>query len=157
MRRFAFTALLVLAGATAFAQEAKTDAAKKAEAAIKEADAAMNAATTPEQIASFYASGGVFMGSASGLIEGQAAIRKHLEAVAKLAGIGKEAATERVEVSAAGDLGFALGHINVALTVDGGKTLVGPGKYLRVWKKQADGWKVAATFLNYIPGAEKTR
>ena len=153
MRRFALAAALVFVGAPAFAQDVKT--AKEAEAALRAADAALNAATTPEQITPFYAKDAVFMGASSGLIEGQAAIRKHLDRVAKLPGIGKEAATEKVEVSAAGDIGFALGRVNIALSVDAGKTMVVPGKYLRVWKKQADGWKVAAAFLNYTPRAEK--
>jgi len=157
MRRFALAVALVLVSAAAFAQDVKTDSAKKAEAALRAADAALNAATTPEQIAPFYAKDAVFMGASSGLLEGHAAIRKHLDAVAKLPGIGKEAATERVEVSAAGDIGFALGRVNIALKVDAGKTMVAPGKYLRIWKKQADGWKVAAAFLNYIPGAEKSQ
>jgi len=122
-------------------------------------NAALNAATTPEQITPFYAEDAVFMGASSGLIEGHAALRKHLDGLARLpGGVGKEAATEKVEVSAAGDIGFALGRVNIALKkVDAGKTMVVPGKYLRVWKKQADGWKVTAAFLNYIPGAEKSQ
>jgi ketosteroid isomerase-like protein len=131
--------------------------AGEAEAALKEADAALNAATTPAQIAPFYAKDAVFMGSSAGLIEGEAAIRKHLDAVANLPGMGKEAATEKVEVSSAGDIGFAIGKVQVALKADGGKTMVLPGKYLRVWKKQEGGWKVAAAFVNYIPGAEKSQ
>ncbi len=131
--------------------------ASEAEAALREADAALNAATTPEQIARFYAKDAVYMGVSSGLIEGDAAIRKHLDGVAKLPGIGKEAGTEKVEVSAGGDIGFALGHVNVALKVDGSKTMVMPGKYLRVWKKQDGGWKVTAAFVNYTPGAEKSQ
>jgi len=157
MRRFALTAAIVFVSAAAFAQDVKTDSAKKAEGALRAADAALNAATTPEQIIPFYAKDAVFMGSSSGLVEGHAALRKHLDAVAKLPGIGKEAATEKVEVSATGDIGFALGRVNVALKVDAGKTMVAPGKYLRVWKKQEDGWKVTAAFLNYVPGAEKSQ
>jgi ketosteroid isomerase-like protein len=129
--------------------------AGEAEAALTAADAALNAATTPEQIASFFAQDAAFMGASSGLLEGQAAIRKHLGDVAKLAGIGKDAKTTKVELSTAGDLGFALGQVNVSLQVDGGKTMTVPGRYLRVWKKQDGGWKVTAAFVNYIPGAGK--
>jgi ketosteroid isomerase-like protein len=156
MRRFALAVALVFVSAAAFGQDVKT---KEAEAALRAADAALNAATTPEQITPFYAEDAVFMGASSGLIEGHAALRKHLDGLARLpGGVGKEAATEKVEVSAAGDIGFALGRVNIALKkVDAAKTMVVPGKYLRVWKKQADGWKVTAAFLNYIPGAETSQ
>jgi ketosteroid isomerase-like protein len=157
MRRFALAMALVLVGTAAVAQDVKTDSTRKAEAALRAADAALNAAITPEQITSFYAKDAVFMGASSGLIEGHVAIRKHLDGVAKLPGIGKEAATEKVEVSAAGDIGFALGRLSVALEVDAGKGMVAPGKYLRVWKKQVDGWKVTAAFLNYIPATAKSQ
>ena len=59
---------------------------------------------------------------------------------------------QRAEVSASGDLGWTWGRYQLHSTGADGQEQVGHGKYLNVWKKQADGtWKVIADVGNGNP------
>ena len=53
------------------------------------------------------------------------------------------------EVSESGNMGFTIGTYELQFDGEDGKPVVDRGKYLTVWKKQADGsWKVAADMFN---------
>jgi ketosteroid isomerase-like protein len=57
--------------------------------------------------------------------------------------------TKKVEVAQSGDLAFLSGTYEVTLNDPSGKTVNDRGKYLEVWKKQADGtWKCVADAWN---------
>jgi uncharacterized protein (TIGR02246 family) len=52
-------------------------------------------------------------------------------------------------VDVAGDYAIETGHFEMTVTPKGGKAMTGKNKYLRVWKKQADGsWKVYRDISN---------
>lgn len=51
---------------------------------------------------------------------------------------------ERHEASASGDLGYAMGRY----AVPGGSTA---GHYLRVWRREAPGWRIALDVVNALP------
>lgn len=57
------------------------------------------------------------------------------------------------EVAASGDLGYTLGAYELTLATSDGMPMTDKGKYVTVWKKQADGqWKVVAdTFNSDLP------
>ena len=59
------------------------------------------------------------------------------------------------EVMVAGDLAVENGTYEMTLLPKGGKEMVDKGKYLTVWKKQADGsWKIVRDINNSDrPGA----
>jgi len=59
----------------------------------------------------------------------------------------------RVEASRSGDLGYVAGTYQMALKDPQGKPTTDRGKFLEVWKKQADGkWKcVADTYSSDLP------
>ena len=55
----------------------------------------------------------------------------------------------QVEVARSGDLGYSTGTYQVTMKDEQGKPVADRGKFLEVWKKQADGkWKVAADVFN---------
>jgi ketosteroid isomerase-like protein len=57
--------------------------------------------------------------------------------------------SNKVGVSHSGDLGYTSGTTGMTLKDTSGKTVVYKGKYLTVWKKQADGsWKVLYDMFN---------
>jgi ketosteroid isomerase-like protein len=57
--------------------------------------------------------------------------------------------TKKMEVAQSGDLAFSSGTYEVTLNDPTGKTVNDHGKYLEVWKKQANGmWKCVADVWN---------
>ena len=47
-------------------------------------------------------------------------------------------------ISTGGDLGYTIGGYEITRSDDQGKRITGTGKYLTIWRRQADGsWKVA--------------
>ena len=55
----------------------------------------------------------------------------------------------RVEVSAAGDLAYSMGTYEYSLKDAEGNPVSGKGKFVDIWKKQADGsWKAAVGIGN---------
>jgi ketosteroid isomerase-like protein len=63
--------------------------------------------------------------------------------------------TTRAEVAASGDVAYSLGTYSLTMQDAQGKPIADHGKYLCVWKKQADGkWKsVADTWNSDLPVA----
>jgi ketosteroid isomerase-like protein len=59
----------------------------------------------------------------------------------------------KAEASRGGDIGYTLGTYELTLNNPQGTPVTDRGKYLTVWKKQADGsWKVAVdTFNSDLP------
>ena len=56
---------------------------------------------------------------------------------------------EFLEVNGAGKIAYVYGTYSMVLTVPGGKPEADKGKYVEVWKRQADGsWKVAIDTFN---------
>ncbi len=67
---------------------------------------------------------------------------------------------DKVEVGRSSDLAYSDGEYQATMKDAQGKTVMDRGKYLEVWKKQADGkWKVVADMFNsdlpLAPPAEK--
>ena len=122
---------------------------------LKKVDAAYNAAQDPAKMASFLTDDARYMGPSSGFLKGKKAIADRFKVIAALPGFSSEGETEEAVIK--GDAGITLGATKAALTVDGGKTVLMPGKYLRIWVHADGGWKLAAEFMNLIPGAEEVK
>ncbi|MCG8435959.1 MAG: DUF4440 domain-containing protein [Gammaproteobacteria bacterium] len=59
------------------------------------------------------------------------------------------------EVAASGELGYSWGIYRLRAQDSGAGGVVGYGKYLSVWRKQADGeWRVIADIGNQTPGPD---
>ena len=78
---------------------------------------------------------------------GEEAIREKLGAMLEMPGLS--AKWTPTQVHASGDLGYSIGNYEIIMTDSAGVDMSEKGKYLVVWKKQADGkWKVAAESFN---------
>jgi ketosteroid isomerase-like protein len=61
----------------------------------------------------------------------------------------------KAEMAASGDLGYTFGNYVATSKGKDGKTVQRYGKYVTIWKKQADGsWKVAMDTGNSSPGPD---
>jgi uncharacterized protein (TIGR02246 family) len=98
---------------------------------------------------SFYADDAMQFADKGPLVEGKDNIRTGWEQMLALPGPGLTFATTAVEVARAGDMAYEYGTYDFATKDKKGKIIDEKGKYVVVWKKQADGsWKVAADIDN---------
>jgi uncharacterized protein (TIGR02246 family) len=98
---------------------------------------------------SFYADDAKQFADRGPLAEGKDNIRTAWEQMLALPGPGLTFATTGVEVAHAGDMAYEYGTYDFATKDKKGKIIDEKGKYVVVWKKQADGsWKVAADIDN---------
>ncbi|HJZ51751.1 MAG TPA: SgcJ/EcaC family oxidoreductase [Candidatus Acidoferrales bacterium] len=122
------------------------------EAAIRAASAAWSQASTAKDIdkaVSFYGDGAVVMSPKAPAVHGSENIRKGWAEGFATPGPGLSWRTTAVEVARSGDLAYENGTYDFVTTGKDGKTSDEKGKYLVIWKKQADGaWKVAVDMDN---------
>jgi ketosteroid isomerase-like protein len=135
------TLTAVLGALSAVPARAQDAAATRS--ALMEADRAFNRATTARRTdgwMEFIAEDGAMIRS-TGTITGRAAIR---QAMAKaFADTSFSLTWEPDQADASADLGYTNGHYRARFRDDKGNEAVRTGRYLTVWKKQADGsWKV---------------
>ena len=97
----------------------------------------------------FYADDAMRFADKGPLVKGRDKIRTGWEQMLVLPGPGLTFATTGVEVARAGDMAYEYGTYDFATEDKNGKIIDEKGKYVDVWKKQADGsWKVAADIDN---------
>jgi ketosteroid isomerase-like protein len=76
--------------------------------------------------------------------EGLGEIRSDISELFSAPGFALSWSASTADVSACGDLAYTVGSYRIRSNDPAGNPLTRPGKYLTVWKKQADGqWKVA--------------
>ena len=98
---------------------------------------------------SFYADDAMQFVDKGPLVTGKENIRTVWEQMAALPGPGLTFATTGVEVARSGDMAYEYGIYDFATKDKKGNITDEKGKYVVVWKKQADGsWKVAADIDN---------
>ena len=119
--------------------------------AIDSANVALAAALTKEDAAAqvaHYTPDGIVMLSNMPAWKGKDEIQKHAaEMFAEFDVKDVKFTTQDVEVS--GDLAVETGTYDMTLTPKGGKPMPDTGKYITVWKRQADGsWKVFRDISN---------
>ena len=114
--------------------------------AIKDAEAAWVVACAtkdPEKIAAFYTDDGSLLLNGMPIVTGKANVAAGWKTVTSDPNFSLTFTATRVDVAKSGELGFTQGAYT--MTVSDPKTkksVTDKGKYLTVWKKQADGsWK----------------
>jgi len=122
------------------------------EAAIRAAVVAWSKASQAKDVnaaVAVYADNALQFADKGPLVTGKDNIRKGWEQMLALPGPGLTFATTGVEVARSGDLAYEYGTYDFATQNKKGKITDLKGKYVVVWKKQADGsWKVAADIDN---------
>ncbi|MCH7987489.1 MAG: DUF4440 domain-containing protein, partial [Acidobacteria bacterium] len=83
------------------------------------------------------------------LVTGKEAIRKLFAELFASPGFEIDWEVTRVEVSRAGDLGYVVGTHKVTVNDAEGNPVTDRGKWIAIWKKQADGtWKCIEDIWN---------
>ena len=119
---------------------------------IRQADIAWSKAAEMldlEAIVSYYTDDVVVMLPNMPVVVGKEAARELNRSMLDTPGYSAKWEPVKVEVASSGDIGYARG--NYVLTINGanGVPVTDKGKYVEIWKKQADGeWKVAVEMFN---------
>lgn len=102
-----------------------------------------------DHVVSFYADDASMFPPGAPLATGKEAIRAAWSQLFALPGFALRWETNKSEVSRAGDLAFAQGTYETTFNDAKGKPVTDRGKWVVVWKKQADGsWKAVADIFN---------
>jgi ketosteroid isomerase-like protein len=144
---------LVLTLAFALAAAAVCLAADtKAEQALREADAAWSKAAESKDLdktLSYYSDDATVLPPNAPAATTKEAIRKVWQDMLATPGFVISWKATKVEVAKSGDLGFVTGTYEVTMNDASGKPVSEKGKYVEVWKKQADGkWKCGTDTWN---------
>ena len=122
-------------------------------AAIREADLAWSQANEVEGLEGvmpFYLDDAIFLPPNRPMAIGKNAIREASEAM----GLGSPSFSAtwqptKIEVARSGDIGYAIGTFEGTIIDSAGNHVPVKGKYVEIWKKQADGsWMVAADMFS---------
>lgn len=125
---------------------------RTAEDAIRAADAAWlqtYIAKDAEKAAAFCDEHGSLLEPNTPIATGSGAIRKLIASDFAIKDYKLVWRTEKAGVARSGDLGYTSGGYDWSFTDAAGRSIKDKGKYLTVWKKQADGsWKVLFDMFN---------
>lgn len=115
------------------------------EAAIRKLENEWIQAMQTKQVAAwtaYYADDAIVMPPGEPPATTREAIAKAIAGVLSLPGLTISGQAGKVEIARSGDLAYVQGSYDVAFRDRRGKTMREHGKYLNVWRKQADGgWK----------------
>jgi len=144
-----FAGCLALLSFTVACQQADTRAAD--ESALKDLDAQWSkaaAAKDVESTVSYYADDAVLMPPNAPIATG-VAIRDFWKSMIASPGFAGGWKATKAEVARSGDLAYLTGTYELTENDASGKPVNDRGKYVEVWKKQADGkWKAMADIFN---------
>ena len=145
-----FLAVISLSAACQTQTVADTRAAD--ETTLRNLDADWSKAAGAKDIdktVSYYSDDALVMPSNSPVLQGKAAARAMWQAMFSMPGFGGGWKATKVEVAHSRDLGYVTGTYEISESDASGKPKTDRGKYLTVWKKQADGtWKCVADMFN---------
>ena len=134
------------------AQQQPPDTRAADEATIREAEIAWSNAAAAKQLDATvapYADDGSAFPPNGPIATGKEAITQMWTGIFQLPGVSVSWEPVKVEVARSGDLGYAHGTYQLTMNDPAGNPVTDRGKYVTVWKKQADGsWKVMADIFN---------
>ena len=122
------------------------------EAVLLQTDANWSKAAQARQVdawMAFYTNDAIVMPPGSPPVSGKESIAKLLTGLFGLPGFSIAWKADRAEIARFGDLGFVYGGYDVSFRNPKGKPVKEHGKYVVIWRKQADGsWKCAIDMWN---------
>jgi len=123
--------------------QAETDALRQADIAWAEA------AQTLEGHLQYFLDDAMVLSPNEPIVMGKEKINEMLTGIYSAPGLALQWQPSHVEVAASGDLGYTVGTYSHSMNDSTGNPINDNGKYMTVWKKQADGsWKVAADMFS---------
>src|SRR5262245_55680063 len=112
-------------------------------AAVKEWSAAAQA-KDPDKFTSYYTDDAVVMLEDAPDFSGKSAIREAIGVMMKDPNFSLSFVNEKVQVARSGDLAYETGTFSMTTSDKSKKAVTEKGRYVVVWRKQADGrWKAA--------------
>ncbi len=152
MRNTLLVFLLLLVASTACQKEMAQNNLAADEAAVKALDAEWSKAAgskNVEKTVSYYADDAIVMPSNSPALTTKEAIRAMWQGMLGAPNFSGGWTATKVDVARSGDLAYVTGTYEINEADASGKPVTDKGKYLEVWKKQADGnWKCVADMFN---------
>ena len=152
---WAVIAMLTVAAATVSCgpkPQSTPDTRAADEAAIRDADIAWSRTAETrdlEALVSYYTYDVIVLPPNMPVVVGKHAARELNRSMMATAGWSAKWQPEKVEAARSGDIGYARGTYVLTVTGPSGAPVTDKGKYLVIWKKQADGsWKVAVEAFN---------
>lgn len=125
---------------------ANTDADKQQ--ILKNDEAWLKAVATkdPQAIAAFYAEDGSILAPGMPIAKGRGAVEAAWKGLVGMKDFSLTFSSSLVEVAQSGDVAYEIGTYEVGYSTD--KPVDEKGKYVVVWKKAGDDWKVMADIFN---------
>ena len=149
---FAMIISMACAEQTAQKPAPPPDTRKADEAAIRTASSDWSKASQSKDLdkaTSYYADEAVYFTNNGARVKGKDAIKMAWKPMLETPGPGLTFETTYVEVARSGDLAYEYGTYDLKTEAKKGKVADEKGKYVVVWKKQADGsWKAVADIDN---------
>lgn len=131
---------------------AQTDKPESATDALLKADAAWSDAAGKEDKTEFFASyinDATVMPPNGPIAEGNDAVKAVFNGIFGLPNVSVSWQATSAEISESGELGYTIGTYDLKFDGPDGTPIADQGKYVAVWKKNADGeWKVAVDIFN---------
>jgi len=144
-----FTALFVAALGASFAQKSGGTADEQA---IRKLDKEWSAATQSKdagKMLAYYAEDASALPFNAPIATGKEQIQKVWTGLMAMPGFSLSFAPTKIEVAKSGDLAYDVGAFELKFNDANGKPTTEIGKYVVVWKKQADKqWKAVADIFN---------
>ena len=149
----AFAGCLALLSFTLACQpQAPPDTRAADESAVRDLDAQWSkaaAAKDAESAVSYYAEDAALMPPNAPIATGKEAIRVFWKSLVASPGFTVGWKATKAEVARSGDLAYLIGTYELTVNDASGKPVNDRGKYIEVWRKQADGkWKAVADMFN---------
>jgi uncharacterized protein (TIGR02246 family) len=127
-------------------------AESKIEQAVRDQDAQWSIAAESrdlEKLLSFYADDAVVLPAHAAILTTKDSIRNIFQKLLSIPGVALRWKPTKVTAAGSGDLAYSTGTYEMSAPDDTGKPSIDRGKYVAVWKKQANGnWKVAVDIWN---------
>lgn len=144
--------LIVFSLATACRTQTVADTRAADETMLKNLDAEWSKAAGAKDVdktVSYYTDDALVLPPNIPVIQSKEQARAMWKAMFSVPGFGGGWKAAKVEVARSGDLGYVTGSYELTESDASGKPITDKGKYLEVWKKQADGsWKCVADMFN---------
>jgi ketosteroid isomerase-like protein len=145
-------ALVLLSLFAACQNQTAADTRAADEATLRNLDAEWSKAADAKDLdktVSYYTDDALILPPNLPTIQGKQGARGMWQGMFSVPGFGGGWKATRVEVSRSGDMGWVTGTYELSETDASGRPMVDQGKYLEVWRKQADGsWKCVADMFN---------
>jgi len=141
--------IFCVVGLAALGCASKVDVEQQ-KASLMAADSTWAQTTTdPEKLTSFFADDAALSPQGVPVAQGHDAIHQFITGMMATPGFALTWKATKADVSASGDLGYTMGAYEMTARDSSGTPMTEKGKFVTVWKKQADGqWKVVHDIFN---------